>query len=155
VGGSQGLDVIRFFSIDGVWTVWMHNLRVIALATIIGAFSFGVLGMIVMMLPFVMIGYFMGVVGGMGLSPMLFLTAFILPHGVLEIPAIIIAGAAILNLGATLATPAKGSTIGEAWLNSFAEWTRILLAVVMPLFLAAAALEVFVTPQVVITLLGN
>lgn len=67
----------------------------------------------------------------------------------------ILAGAAILNLGATLATPARGKTIGEAWLSALAKWAQVMVGLVMPLLLGAAVLEVFVTPQVALWLLGK
>ena len=154
-GGMEGIEVIRFFSVDSIGMVWFHNLRAIALATLLGLFSFGVLGVLVLMLPFVLIGYFAATAAGMGLPPATFLTAFVLPHGVFEIPAIILAGGAILRLGATLAAPAEGRTIGEALLHSLADWARIMLALVVPMFLAAAALEIFITPRVAVWLLGN
>ncbi|MGD8750670.1 MAG: stage II sporulation protein M, partial [Anaerolineales bacterium] len=154
IEGAQGLESLRFFSIGGVWSVWLHNLRAILLATLMGLFTFGVLGVLILMVPFMLIGYFMATVSSNGLSPWTFLTAFVLPHGILEIPAIILVGAAILRLGATLASPAEGRTIGEAWLRALADWAKIVLAWVLPLLLAAAALEIFITPKVVIWLLG-
>jgi uncharacterized membrane protein SpoIIM required for sporulation len=90
-----------------------------------------------------------------GLSPFLFYGAFVLPHGILEIPAIAIAGASILRLGATQAAPAHGQTIGEAWLRALADWAKILLLVVAPLLLGAAILEIYVTPGVVTQLLSG
>jgi hypothetical protein len=155
VEGVQGFESLRFFSIGGVWGVWLHNLRAILLATLMGLFTFGVLGVLILMVPFMLIGYFMATVASSGLSPWMFLTAFVLPHGILEIPAIILAGAAILRLGATLASPAEGRTIGEAWLHAFADWAKVVLAWILPLLLAAAALEIFITPKVVIWLLGK
>jgi len=154
-GFIQGLDALKLFSVTGIGTVWMHNLRAILLATIIGIFSFGVLGVIVLMLPLMLIGYFMGSMAGAGLPPLTFLAAFVLPHGILEIPAAILAGAAILRLGATLAAPAEGQTIGEAWLRALADWARIMAGLVMPLLLGAALLEVLVTPRLAIWLIGG
>ncbi len=153
-GGMEGLEAIRFFSVDSIGMVWFHNLRAIALATLLGLFSFGVLGVLVLMLPFVLIGYFTATAAGMGLSPLVFLTAFVLPHGILEIPAIILAGGALLRLGATLSAPAEGRTISEALLYSLADWVRVMLALVLPMCLAAAGLEIFVPPQVAVWLLG-
>lgn len=154
-GFVEGLEVARFFSISSVGMVWLHNLRAIGAALILGIFSFGVLGVIVLMLPFMLIGYFMASVAPAGIPPLAFLMAFILPHGVLEIPAIVLAGAAILRLGATLAAPARGRTIGEAWLHALADFARVMLAVIAPLLLAAAVLEVLVTPQVVAYIFGG
>jgi uncharacterized membrane protein SpoIIM required for sporulation/ABC-type transport system involved in multi-copper enzyme maturation permease subunit len=154
-GFARGLERLRFFSPTGVGLVWFHNVRAILLATLLGIFTFGVLGVLVLMFPFVIIGYFMTSLARVGISPLSFLTAFILPHGWIEIPAILLAGAAILQLGATLATPSPGRTIGEALLRSLADWARVMLAVVLPLLLLAASLEVLLTPHVVTWILGS
>ena len=66
------VGVVQFFSVSGVLTVWMHNIRAVLLATILGAFSFGVLGIIVLMLPLFLIGYFMASMATVGLSPITF-----------------------------------------------------------------------------------
>lgn len=152
VGGFEEFGNLRFFSVRGVGYILFHNLRVILLASLLGIFSFGVLGILVLMLPFVLLGY-LGVVAAQGGIPLgKFLLAFILPHGILEIPAILISGAIILRLGATLVTPVPGRTIREAWLHSLAEWARILLLVVLPLFIGAAILEIYLTPRVAVWL---
>ena len=90
-----------------------------------------------------------------GLPVTTFLAAMVFPHGILEIPAIILAGAAILRLGATLATPAKDKTIGEAWIAALADWAKVMLSLVLPLLLGAAALEVLLTPRIAVWLLGG
>jgi uncharacterized membrane protein SpoIIM required for sporulation/ABC-type transport system involved in multi-copper enzyme maturation permease subunit len=135
--------------------LWLHNLRAISLATLGSIFSFGALGMLVLMLPLLVMGYFAGSAAAAGLSPGLFLAAFLFPHGLLEIPAILLSGAAILRLGASFAAPAKGKTISEAWLSALADWFKIMLVIVAPLLLGAAALEVWVTPRLALVLLGS
>ncbi len=152
---AQGPDLMQFYSVAGVATIWLHNIQAILLATALGLFSFGVLEIIVLMLPLVLIGYFTATVAAAGLSPLTFLAAFVLPHGILEVPAIIIAGAAILRLGATLASPSPGQTVGEALLRALADWFKLLVGVVIPLLLGAALLEVYVTPRVVMALFGR
>jgi uncharacterized membrane protein SpoIIM required for sporulation len=97
----------------------------------------------------------MGNVAKVGLSPALFFSALVLPHGILEIPALIIIGAGILQLGAVLLAPAEGKTIGEAWLIALADCAKVLFGLVLPLLLAAAALEVLVTPRIAVFLLGS
>ena len=151
----SGMGPIRFFSVGGVFSIWMHNLQTILLATGFGFISFGVLGVLLMALPFVIIGYFTGVIAAAGIPAWMFVSATVLPHGVLEIPAIILVGAAILKLGATLATPAPGYTISEAVLRALGDWARIMVALVIPLFLGAAILEIYLTPQVVLALFSN
>jgi uncharacterized membrane protein SpoIIM required for sporulation len=154
-GFVEGLEDLRFFSVGSVSLVWLHNLRVMALATLLGIFSFGVLAIITLMAPLMLVGYFAASAGVIGISPWLFTAAFVLPHGVLEIPAIILGGAAILRLGAILATPARGQSIGEAWLAGLADWARLMVVLVIPLLLGAAALEVFLTPRVAVLLLQH
>lgn len=150
VTGLEQVGPIRFFSARGVGVVFLHNLRVVALASLLGIFSFGVLGEVILMLPFIIIGFLMTTAAQTGFSPWQFFAAFVLPHGLLEIPAIVLSGALILRLGITMVTPARGITIGEAWLQSLAEWLRLVLFVVVPLLIGAAFLEVFITPRVAI-----
>jgi hypothetical protein len=154
-GFIEGLQAIRFYSTGGTLLVWLQNLRAVLIATLLGIFSFGVLGLLVMMLPFVIIGYIAANVTLAGHSALTFLVALVLPHGLFEIPAMLLASAAILNLGATLTAPANGKTIGEAWLLALAKWAKIMIGVVLPLFLLAAIVEVFITPQVAVWILGK
>jgi uncharacterized membrane protein SpoIIM required for sporulation len=155
VTGVEEVGAIRFFSIQGAWTIFFHNLRAITLASLLGIFSFGVLGIISLILPFSIIGYFTAVAGQTGLSPWVFLLGFVAPHGILEIPAIILAGALIIRLGLVLVTPNEQYTIGESWIRTLADWTRIMLLVVVPLLLGAAFLEVYLTPMIALKLFSQ
>jgi uncharacterized membrane protein SpoIIM required for sporulation len=155
VTGIEEVGPIRFFSIQGAGRIFFHNIRAITLASLLGIFSFGVFGVIVLVLPFSLIGYFTAIAGQTGLSPHTFLVGFVLPHGVLEIPAIILTGALIIRLGLTMVTPNKEYTIGEAWIRALADWTRIILLVILPLLFAAAFLEVYITPRVAMELFSR
>jgi uncharacterized membrane protein SpoIIM required for sporulation/ABC-type transport system involved in multi-copper enzyme maturation permease subunit len=155
LGVVQGMESLRLFSASNVFTIWYHNLRAIVLATLLGFFSFGVLGLIVLMVPVMLIGYLLASVSMIGFSPFLLFGALVLPHGIFEIPAMLLSGAAILRMGATLATPIQGETIGESWLRSLADWAKIMIGVVLPLLLAAAFVEVIVTPRVAMMFLGG
>ena len=155
---AQVLDQLKgmgFFSIVGASMVWLHNLRAVLIAGAIGMFTFGVGGILILMLPLTMIGFLAGSAGLVGINPLTFIAAFTLPHGLLEIPAMILAGAAIMKVGATFVTPAQGMSIGEALLRAMADWARIMLALIVPLFLGAALLETFVSPRFVVMLLGG
>jgi uncharacterized membrane protein SpoIIM required for sporulation/ABC-type transport system involved in multi-copper enzyme maturation permease subunit len=154
-GSVQGFEALPLYSVGGVVTIWLHNLRSLLLATLVSTLTFSVLGMLVIMLPMAIIGYFMASMSVIGLSPWVFMAAFVLPHGILEIPAIIIAGAAILRLGATLVAPANGVSIGESFLHALADWAKVMLLVVVPLLLGAAILEVYVTPNIAVWLLSS
>jgi stage II sporulation protein M len=91
-GSILGLESVRFFESNTVPVVWFHNLRTIVLATVMGTFSFGALAVVILMIPFLLIGFFTATMSGVGLSPWMFLAAFVVPHGILEISAIVFAG---------------------------------------------------------------
>jgi uncharacterized membrane protein SpoIIM required for sporulation/ABC-type transport system involved in multi-copper enzyme maturation permease subunit len=154
-GFVEGLEAFHFYSPIGVGTVWLHNLRASIIATLMGIFSFGVLGLIIQMLPLGFIAYIAANVAAAGGNPVSFLIALVLPHGLVEIPAIILTGAAILSLGATLTAPAEGKTIGEAWIGALARWAKIMLGLALPLYLIAALIEVFITPHIAVWILAR
>ena len=154
-GFIQGLERLRFISAAGVITIWLNNLRTLVIAMILGIFSFGVLGLLVLMLPIAFLAYIAGNIAMTGSSPFMFFMALVLPHGVVEIPAIILSGATILGLGATLTGQAQGRSLGEAFVIALAGWARVTVGLVLPLFLFAAILEVYLTPQVAVWLLGK
>jgi uncharacterized membrane protein SpoIIM required for sporulation/ABC-type transport system involved in multi-copper enzyme maturation permease subunit len=155
VTGFEDLGPIRFFSVEGMGLILFHNIRAVLIDSLLGIFSFGVLGIIALILPFGIIGYFVGVAGQAGLPSWDFLLGFILPHGVVEIPAIILSGALIIRMGLTLVTPQENYTIGEAWIRTLADWARLIIFLVLPLLVLAAFLEVFVTPRVALALFGT
>lgn len=155
MGSIEGFESVRLFESGSVPTVWFYNIRTMALASLAGIFSFGVLALIVMLLPVLLIGYFTATMASAGLSPLLFLLGFVVPHGILEIPAIVFAGAAILRFGATLATPSPGKTIGEAMVGGIADWAKVMVGLVLPLLLGAAVLEVVITPRIATWIIGG
>lgn len=139
----------------GAGWVLLINLRALALSTLLGMFSFGVLAVTALMAPLGLTGYFAGNVALAGMSPWAFLGAFILPHGLLEVPAAILAGGAILRLGASVISPSPGHSVGEWWLGALADWAKISLGLVLPLLVGAALIEVLVTPRIVMAVFGG
>ena len=152
---DENLAQIGLVSAGGAAWVLTTNLRALAIATGAGIFSLGVLAVVLLMIPLALSGYFAGQVALIGLSPAQFLAAFVLPHGVFEITAAVLIGAAILRLGASVLAPPPGKTLGEGWLLALADWAKIALAVAMPLLVVAALAEVFLTPLVVRLVLGG
>ncbi len=133
--------------------VFGNNLRAVALASLLGAFSFGVLAVILLMAPIGLVGYFAGNFALAGQDAGRLILALVAPHAILEVPAALLAGAAILRLGLAAISPPQHRTLGQTWLLALADWARVSLGLVVPLLAAAAALEVFVTPRAAILLL--
>jgi uncharacterized membrane protein SpoIIM required for sporulation len=110
---------------------------------------------VLLMAPIGLVGYFAGQVGALGLHPLTFLAAFVLPHGVFEVTAGVLEGAAVLRLGASVLAPPPGRTLGDGWLAALADWAKVSVALVLPLLALGALAEVFITPRVALLLLGG
>jgi len=134
-------------------TIWGHNLRAIVVILLLGLFSFGVLGALVYLLNMGIIGAVLALIQAMGGSPLKVGVYGILPHGVFEIPALILASAAILYIGIVLVTPRPQRTLGEVLIEAIADWTKIGLGLVLPLLTIAAIIETWVTPVLLLSAL--
>ena len=145
-------DLSLFGQAGWLW-IFSNNIRAIAIATILGTFTFGVLAEILLMAPIGIIGYFMGNIAFAGGNSLLFMIALVLPHAILEIPAAIIAGAAILQLGMAALSVPKGQSLSESWIIALAEWARLGIGLVLPLLLGAALIEAYITPRIALRLL--
>jgi len=160
---ASRFDETGISSLSGAIWIFLNNVRAIGLASLAGMASWGVLALLLLMLPLGIAGFLSGQLASFGVNGAVFFSAFVLPHGIFEIPAhgifeipaALIAGGAILRMSTSFLAPPPGRSIGEAWLLSVADWARIYLLVVVPLLFLAALAEAFVTPQVVVAVLGR
>ncbi|MDX9850518.1 MAG: stage II sporulation protein M [Anaerolineaceae bacterium] len=129
-----------------VLLIFWQNIRVLLLAFILGIISLGIFGILPLFASVSIVGYVVGLLGNLGSSVSTYVLGFILPHGIIEIPAAIIATAAIYQIGVILATPNIQLTIGEVWLKSIANWAKVMVGVVIPMLLIAAIIEAWFTP---------
>ena len=125
-----------------------QNLRVLLIEAVLGVLTFGVVAVMVFMLPWGLIGYLAGQFSLAGVSPFA-LAPFVVPHGVIELPALLLASTAILHWGATTIAIPPGRGLGEVWLEAGADFCRVLVGLVLPLLVVASLLETFLTPAVV------
>jgi uncharacterized membrane protein SpoIIM required for sporulation/ABC-type transport system involved in multi-copper enzyme maturation permease subunit len=139
------------FSISPVLAIWWQNLRVLLLSMVLGVFSLGILGVLPIMASMGLAGYLMGLLNANGMPAVQYL-GFILPHGFIEIPAAILATAAVLQAGAILATPSPGQSVGEVWITALGNWAKLMVGLVIPLLFIAAVVEAWVTPRLVLWL---
>jgi ABC-type transport system involved in multi-copper enzyme maturation permease subunit len=137
------------------WGVLSNNVRALLLAGLLAVFSFGTLAVALLMAPLAIVFFFVAQAARLGYSPMLFLAAFVLPHGLFELPAASIATALAVRLGATFMSPKQGVTVGEGWLGALADFVKVFIALVLPLLALAAAIEVHVTPSIVVWAFGG
>ncbi len=146
------VDWLPAFTVLGVLS---NNVRALLLAGLLAVFSFGTLAVVLLMAPLAMVFFFVTQTARLGYNPMLFFAAFVLPHGLLELPAATIATALAVRLGATFMSPKPGMTVGEGWLWALADFIKVFVALVLPLLVLAAAIEVHVTPAIVVWTFGG
>jgi len=138
-----------------IWGVLSNNVRALLLAALLAIFSFGTLAVALLMAPLAIVFFFVAQAARLGHSPLLFFVAFVLPHGILELPAASIATALAVRLGATFVSPRQEVAVGEGWLWALADLVKVFVALVLPLLALAAAIEVHVTPSIVVRMFGG
>jgi uncharacterized membrane protein SpoIIM required for sporulation/ABC-type transport system involved in multi-copper enzyme maturation permease subunit len=135
--------------------IFWHNVEVLLLAVVAAVVSLGVLAILLLMVPIGLVGFMAGQVAWLGYNPWVFLAAFVVPHGLFEIPAAAIATAFALRLGASVTAPRLGLTVGEGLLAALADLGKLFIFLVVPLLLIAAWVEANLTPQIVVWLYGR
>lgn len=149
---AQSQNFILPFSATGIL---IHNLRVLAAATLLAIFSFGTLAIALLMLSVGLVFFVVTEAGHLGFDPLLLFATGVLPHGIFELPAAVIATALAVRLGAIFMSPPKGMTVSKGWLWALADFVKVFLALVLPLLALAAVIEIHVTPLVVLRAFGG
>jgi uncharacterized membrane protein SpoIIM required for sporulation len=145
------------FSKDGLTPqfLFFNNFRAELVISALGIFSFGVLGLVVYIGNLAFIGGVLALWNAAGASPVLIFLTGVLPHGMFELPSVILISSAVLHAGLELVTPKDGRTIGEAFIISIADLFKILLGVCIPLLMIAAAVEGWITPRILKLFVGE
>ncbi len=133
--------------------IFSHNLRAVVVMLILGVFSFGILGELLYIVNIGVIGGLLAGLQYVGFSAFDLFINGILPHGVFELSAILLASAAVLYFGAVLITPSPERTMGEVIVVSLADWTKIFVGLVVPLLFIAALIESYITPGLLLNVM--
>jgi uncharacterized membrane protein SpoIIM required for sporulation/ABC-type transport system involved in multi-copper enzyme maturation permease subunit len=146
-------DIFPLFSPVSFFKYLFRNLTTLLLSALLGMVSLGILGTLPVIGTAAVGGYLIAILANYGLPVIPLFVGFILPHGVFELSAAILASAALLQAGAKLATPLSGKSVGEVWISGVATWFKVLIGIVLPLLIIAAAVEVWITPRIGLALL--
>jgi len=133
--------------------LFMNNTRAVAVIFLAGLVSFGVLGILLYMVNIGVIGGLFALFQLLGMNPAPMFLAGVVPHGIFEIPALIIGSAVVLYMGASIVTPQTGKSMGEVILELLADWVKIFLGVVAPLLAIAAVIEAYITPGLLLSVM--
>ncbi len=137
--------------------IFFNNIRVALLSSLLSALSFGLFAFLVPAVAFGQVALVTTTLAGRGTgwvlgntdSPLAFLVAYILPHGIIELPVAILAAALGIRMGASLMPNQRGVSVGQNMLWALAQFIKVYVLVIVPLYLLAALLEGLVTPIVV------
>lgn len=136
-------------------SIFGNNVRSLALASFLAVISFGIGALLLLLIPLALVGFFTTAAAQVGVNPLLFLGAFILPHGILELPAAVVATAFALRLGAAIMAPSHTRSAGDRFAQALADWVKVFVFLVIPLLLVAALIEATLTPRVVAYFFGG
>jgi uncharacterized membrane protein SpoIIM required for sporulation len=151
----QSVEMLGFLPSLTPWSILFFNLRSLMLGSLLAVFSLGVMSFLPIMSTMGIVGFLARQVASTGQNPWAFLAAFILPHGWLELPAVILITAFALRLGASVIAPPEGLTVSDGLLLGLADFVKVLFLLAIPMLVAAAFLEVYLTPQVVLWVFGS
>lgn len=129
--------------------LFFYNARTTVVFLLMGLVSFGTLGLTLFMVNLALVGGVLGAANLIGFSPILTFAVGVLPHGIFELTAVILATAAMLRVGALLVSPDTDKSLGETFLLSIADWLRVFVGVVVPLLAVAAVIEIYLTPVLI------
>ena len=152
---SKGMPDVPLLPGFDAQSIFIHNLRVLGIGLAAAPLSFGGIPLLLLLTPMVIVGFIAGEAACLGFSPVVFLLAFILPHGIVELPGVVLATAFSLRLGASIMAPPPGFAISESLLLSIADFLKVFFLLVVPMLLVAAIIEVHVTPLVVMHFFGG
>jgi stage II sporulation protein M len=135
-------ELIKPFSFATMLIIFAKNILSVVLCFVLSPFF--------LIMPFVSLsfnGLLIGMVSGVVVSEQSvgFLLAGLLPHGIAEVPALLIAGAAAFSFGSTTLRAAFSERGRESFLPDFVRCLRWMAVAVALLFLAAV-IETYVTP---------
>jgi len=126
--------------------LFFHNARTTVIILLLGLVSFSTVGLTLFIVNIALVGGVLGAVSLVGYSPLAVFAIGILPHGIFELTAVFLSTAAMLKAGALLVTPQPDKSLGEIFLFSVADWSRVFVGLVIPLLTIAALVEIYITP---------
>jgi uncharacterized membrane protein SpoIIM required for sporulation/ABC-type transport system involved in multi-copper enzyme maturation permease subunit len=129
--------------------IFLNNMRVALLSSLLSSLAFGVFAFLVPTVAFAQIGYVAGWLVQHGGDPWAFVLAYVLPHGMVELPTAILGSAMGLRIGASIVAAPAGFSVGENLLWAIANFFKLLVLLLLPLFLLAALIEGLITPLVI------
>ncbi len=137
--------------------IFANNLRVSLLSNILSVVAFGVFAFMVPAVAFMQIGFVSGRLADAGGSwtslgndsPLQFMLAYVLPHGIIELPTFVVSAALGLRIGVSLLSPPGGFSVGQHILWAMANFLKFWLLILLPLILLSSLIEGMISPLII------
>lgn len=131
----------------GCLDLFLHNAQAAGLSVLYGLLPFCCLPLLSLALNGVVIGGVLAVVQATGVAGVLLTVLLgLLPHGVFELPAVLLA----MSLGVVLCRHISGSILRRPWAipleDLLGHLLRVYLLVILPMLAVAAVVETYITP---------
>jgi uncharacterized membrane protein SpoIIM required for sporulation len=120
--------------------IFRHNLTSTIFVFFMGLVSLGTMGAFAYLLNIGLLGIVWRGLEWAQLSPLKLYLFGVAPHGIFEIPSMILSFATVFYMGVRLITP-SGKPISTILIENLALWARLMVALIIPLLLIAAAVE--------------
>lgn len=127
-----------------------HNVRSLAVTPLLAALSLGTLAQFLLLAPGTIIAYLGFQMARAASLPLMLLVITVLPHGLFELPAAVLATAQATRVGTILLrTPEEGGGV-HGMARELGHFVKLFVTVVLPLLAIAALIEATVTPRLLI-----
>ena len=130
----------------GPWYIFWNNLKAAIMLAITGIF-FAIIPIAGLMMNGLLVGMILAISGQGLLTTILLVLAGILPHGIFEIPAILIAGGLGLKLGQVLWKPLPNMSRLDSIKAVYLEIYQVMTLIIV-LLIVAALVEGLITPVI-------
>jgi uncharacterized membrane protein SpoIIM required for sporulation len=141
---SPDTNVLQQAGIDW-WRIFSNNVVATLIASAAAFFTLGIGGISLIMIAIAPIGLLAGIFTFYGLNPLPYLAGFVLPHGIIELPVVVVAVAAAMKVGTCFLKPPQGFSVGQNLQFRLVNYLK-LLPIVILLLLIAAIIEANYTP---------
>ena len=126
-------------------SIFFNNVRAVMVGAIASLFCLGIIALLAALINGLIIGGVVGRYAYVGASPWLLILGYLAPHGIIELPMIVLGLGMGVYLGLALIAPPRNFSIGQSLQFALINWIKMLVFVIVPLLLVAAFIEANLT----------
>lgn len=130
--------------------ILLNNVRSLLLGAVLGLISLGTMALLLLLLPVAIVAYVGFLLAGLDVNVGLLLAVTVLPHGIIELPAAILATAQAMRIGDTILQPPDAGGGITGMIRELGRFAKLFVVLILPLLALAAWIEATITPQLLV-----